>query len=95
MRQPRVLLLNPSIQQALNLGADEALWFLLEQLEDPAAGLADTFLRDPLWQESVPHGLTRFGWDELKQWVAARYKVDGDWLRNAVRPDTLDPAEEL
>jgi glycosyltransferase involved in cell wall biosynthesis len=83
------------MQQALNISADEALWFLLEQLEDPAAGLADTFVRDPLWQESVPHGLTRFGWDELKQWVASHYKVDGRWLRNAVRPDTLEPAEEL
>jgi glycosyltransferase involved in cell wall biosynthesis len=88
-------LLHPSIQGTLKLGLDEGLWFLLERLEDPAGGLADTFVREPLWQEAVPHGLTRFGWDALKQWVATHYKVDGVWLRNAVRPDMLEPAEEL
>ncbi len=88
-------LLKPPVRKVLNLSADETFWFFLETLEDPTGGLGDTFLRQPLWQKRVPHGLTRFGWDDLKRWIKKFYKTDGDWLRNAVRPDTLEPAEEL
>jgi glycosyltransferase involved in cell wall biosynthesis len=82
-------------RDSLKLAADDILWFALEATEDPAYGLAATFLRRPEWQEAVPHGLTRFGWDELKRWAADRHDLSGDWLARARRPDTLRPVEEL
>ncbi len=88
-------LLNHGDNMPHGLAEDDGLGFLVDALEDPAGGLADSYLRQPLWQRMVPHGLTRFGWDELKAWVARRYNIAGDWLREAERPDWLQPAEEL
>ncbi len=87
--------LKPPVPQLLNVSADDVLWFFFATAQDPACGLADTFVRQPLWQQRVPHGLTRFGWDDLKAWVAKQYRVRGDWLARAERPDILSPTEEL
>jgi glycosyltransferase involved in cell wall biosynthesis len=77
----------------VGVGVDEALWFLFEQAEDPAYGLAATYRRQPDWQKSVPHGLGREGWDELRQWVRRQYGIRGNWLARAVRPE--EPAPEV
>lgn len=83
------------VHQKLKLEPADALAFFFDRASDPALGLADTYRRLPLWQRKVPHGLTRFGWDELRSWVARYYRTDSDWLAGAVRPDDLRPSEEL
>lgn len=79
----------------LGVKVDEVLWFIFESAEDPAYGLGETFRQVPAWQQAVPHGLTRFGWDQLKSWVVSHYRIRGNVLENAQRPDWLRPAEEL
>jgi glycosyltransferase involved in cell wall biosynthesis len=74
--------------------AEEAIWFHFEQDEDPSRGLASTFRLLPEWQAAVPHGLTRFGWTELKNWVAERYGVRARWLRRATLPPQFGPWDE-
>ena len=77
------------------LPPEAALWFLFELAEDPSQGLAATYRLQPSWQAAVPHGLTRFGWDELTRWVADEYDVPGRWLRRAVLPPQFRPWDEL
>jgi len=75
---------------------DEILWYLFALDEDPSAGLGDTFLLSPDWQEAVPHGLTLFGWDELKRWVLAAYPHQfGPWFGRARLPDRFTPGDQL
>jgi glycosyltransferase involved in cell wall biosynthesis len=74
---------------------EQALWFLGELGEDPSRGLVATYRAQPRWQEAVPHGLTRFGWHELKQWVASEYRIDQPWLRRAKLPEQFGPWDEL
>lgn len=61
------------------------------QHHNPSHGLADSYLWHPDWQRAVPHGLTRFGWDELKQWVTRTYDLRGRWVRSATRPVMYGP----
>jgi glycosyltransferase involved in cell wall biosynthesis len=77
------------------LPPEAALWFLLVLDEDPSQGLATTYRLQPRWQAAVPHGLTRFGWGELKRWVGAEYGVAGRWLRRATLPPQFRPWDEL
>ena len=75
---------------------DEILWYLFALADDPSAGLADTFLLTPEWQAAVPHGLTLFGWDELKRWLRAAYPHQfGRWCDHARLPDRLTPGEQF
>src|SRR5207248_1871932 len=75
---------------------DEILWYLFALDEDPSAGLGDTCLLSPDWQEAVPHGLTLFGWDELKRWVLAAYPHQfGPWFGRARLPDRFTPGDQL
>jgi glycosyltransferase involved in cell wall biosynthesis len=69
--------------------------YLAELAADPSHGLADSFLWQPDWQKAVPHGLTRFGWDELKQWLAAEYGIRGRWLKTAKSPNLFGPWAEV
>ena len=64
---------------------DEIVCYLRGLAEDPAHGLAETFLLSPEWQRAVPHALSG-GWKELKHWVAARHGIRGRWLREAKLP---------
>lgn len=77
------------------IGADEALWYLMELTENPAQGLATTFLFQPAWQAAVPHGLTGFGWSKLKQWVGSTYNLNASWLRRAALPQRFNPWDEV
>jgi glycosyltransferase involved in cell wall biosynthesis len=63
------------------------LAYLAELAAGPSHGLGDSYLWQPDWQQAVPHGTTRAGWDELKQWLAQRYGVQGGWLAAARRPE--------
>jgi glycosyltransferase involved in cell wall biosynthesis len=75
---------------------DEILWYLFALDEDPSAGLADTFLLSPAWQAAVPHGLTLFGWDELKRWLLGAYPHQlGRWFGRARLPDRFSPGDQL
>jgi glycosyltransferase involved in cell wall biosynthesis len=78
-----------------DLAAETALWFVFESDEDPTRGLAASFRWHPAWQAAVPHGLTRFGWNELKRWVAAEYRIDCRWLRRATLTDQFGAWDEL
>jgi glycosyltransferase involved in cell wall biosynthesis len=69
--------------------------FLRQLAADPSHGLAESYLWQPGWQQAVPHGLTRFGWDELKRWLAAEYGIRGRWLKVAKRPEWFDMWEEI
>jgi glycosyltransferase involved in cell wall biosynthesis len=69
--------------------------YLVELAADPSHGLADSFLWQPDWQKAVPHGLTRFGWEELKRRLAAEYGIRGRWLKAAKRPECFDPWDEV
>ncbi|MBX3400269.1 MAG: glycosyltransferase family 4 protein [Gemmataceae bacterium] len=74
---------------------EAAIWFHFELDEDPSRGLAASYRLHPEWQAAVPHGLTRFGWDELKQWVRTKYDFDARWLRRAILPEQFRPCDEL
>ncbi len=69
------------------VNTDDALGFLFERATDPACGLAATYRRNPDWQERVPDGLSPTGWPVLREWVRRTYRVRGDWLDRAARPD--------
>jgi glycosyltransferase involved in cell wall biosynthesis len=69
--------------------------YLAELADDPAHGLVDSYLWQPDWQAAVPHGLTRFGWDDLKQWVGHHYEVRGRWLAGARLVSRLGPWDEV
>jgi glycosyltransferase involved in cell wall biosynthesis len=78
-----------------DLSPEAALWFLFELDEDPARGLAASYRLHPAWQAAVPHGLTRFGWDDLKRWVGVTYGFDSRWLRRAALTEQFGPWDEL
>jgi glycosyltransferase involved in cell wall biosynthesis len=82
-------------QTDFQLTPEQALWFLFEQDADPSRGLAASYRLHPEWQQAVPHGLTRFGWDALKSWVSQRYGFDCRWLRRATLPPQFRPLDEL
>jgi glycosyltransferase involved in cell wall biosynthesis len=73
---------------------EEILWFHLHNAEDPYRGLVTTYLLTPSWQERFPDGLTRFGWDRLRDWVRQAYGVAGGWLDALPQPRTHDAVEE-
>jgi glycosyltransferase involved in cell wall biosynthesis len=74
---------------------ERALWYLGELGEDPSQGLVATYRAQPRWQAAVPHGLTRFGWNALRQWVALEYGIDQPWLRRAKLPNQFGAWDEL
>lgn len=74
---------------------EAAIWFHFELDEDPSRGLAASYRLHPEWQAAVQHGLTRFGWDELKAWVRNRYGFDAKWLKLATLPPQFRPWDEL
>ncbi|OWK45271.1 glycosyltransferase family 4 protein [Fimbriiglobus ruber] len=69
--------------------------YFRELAADPSRGLAQSYLWHPEWQAAVPHGLTRFGWDALRRWVAVEYNVGGRWLKAARCPDRFAPWDEV
>ena len=71
------------------------LWALTALDEAPDRGLGTAYRMQPGWQERVPHGLTRFGWDELKQWVGVEYHLRSRWLRQATLCQYTRPWDEL
>lgn len=79
----------------LGLTAEEVLWFAFECAEDPARGIATTYLMTPAWQEKYPHGLTRFGRRALLAWVRKHYGIKENWSEEVVWPDVLHPEDEL
>src|SRR5437763_1903542 len=68
---------------AFGLSPEEGLWFHYERDEDRDRGLGPTYLLRPDWQAAVPHGLTVFGWEELKAYLRDRYGVVGRWFEKA------------
>jgi glycosyltransferase involved in cell wall biosynthesis len=80
--------------QLVPLTDEEILWFHLYNAEDPYQGLVDTFLLTPAWQERFPDGLTRFGWDRLREWVRQEYRIAGAWLDKLPAPRVHDAVEE-
>ncbi len=68
---------------------EEVLWFLLECAEDPACGIAATWLRTPEWQRRHPDGLTPQGWRPLRDWLRVRYGIADDWLDRAELPTSV------
>ncbi len=83
------------VRDDFQITPEAAVWFLIEQDEDPSRGLAASFRLHPEWQAAVPHGLTRFGWPALKAWVGSRYGLDCRWLRKATLPKQFRPWDEL
>lgn len=90
---PSLLVWLLSIGERVGLSEDEILAFYLRQARDPGRGIAATYLRQPLWQRSVPGGLTGDGWPRLLTWLRDHYRLD-DWIELAVRPDAPEPSEE-
>jgi glycosyltransferase involved in cell wall biosynthesis len=82
-------------RDAFSLSPEAVLWYLFTLDEDPSCGLATTFRLQPAWQSAVPDGLTRFGWHQLKIWIAQTYQVQGRWLRHARLPPQYQPWDEL
>jgi glycosyltransferase involved in cell wall biosynthesis len=74
---------------------EAAVWFHFEQDEDPSRGLIASYRLHPEWQAAVPHGITRFGWPKLKQWVMDRYDVRSRWIQRAEFTPQFRPWEEL
>jgi len=81
-------------KDGLPLTDEEILWFHLSNAEDPYQGLVTTYLLTPAWQERFPDGLTRFGWDRLREWVRREYRIAGAWLEKLPAPRTHDAVEE-
>jgi glycosyltransferase involved in cell wall biosynthesis len=74
---------------------EEIWWFLLAQLEDPCRGIAATYLRTPLWQKRFPIGLTVFGRERLRSWIASHYGIRDAWLDEADLSGLMSPLDEL
>ncbi|MCZ2341098.1 MAG: glycosyltransferase family 4 protein [Bacteroidales bacterium] len=73
----------------------EVFWYMMELAEDPSYGLITSYRVQPSWQAAVPHGLTRFGWEELRQWIARQYQFQCRWLRSAQFVASISPYDEL
>jgi hypothetical protein len=82
-------------REDFDLSPEAALWFLYELDEDPSRGLAASYRVHPQWQAAVPHGLTRFGWTELKRWISITYGFNCRWLRRARLTEAYGPWDEL
>lgn len=80
---------------AFGLTPEEALWFHFERNEDRDRGLVPTYLLQPEWQAAVPHGLTLFGWEELKAYLRDRYGVAGRWFDKARLVAPFRPWDDL
>jgi glycosyltransferase involved in cell wall biosynthesis len=81
-------------QQLVPLTDEAILWFHLYNAEDPYQGLVNTYLLTPTWQERFPDGLTRFGWDRLREWVRREYRITGAWIGALPAPRAHDAVEE-
>jgi glycosyltransferase involved in cell wall biosynthesis len=74
---------------------EDVWWFLQESAEDPYAGVVDTYLRTPEWQERFPAGLTVFDYAPLLDWVRGRYGLPAEWPPRREPPSLFRPADEL
>jgi glycosyltransferase involved in cell wall biosynthesis len=83
-----------SARPVCRFSVEEILWFHLQNAEDPGQGIAATYLVTPSWQERVPHGLTRFGWGALCDWLCAEHGFDRAWLAGLPQPRVHHPNEE-
>jgi glycosyltransferase involved in cell wall biosynthesis len=77
------------------LTPEESLWYLFELEETPDRGLVPTYLLQPAWQEAVPHALTPFGWDELKNYLRSKYGLQGRWFEQASLTPVYRPWDDL
>jgi glycosyltransferase involved in cell wall biosynthesis len=73
-QRPFLRWLVSGVQHNLNLLDEEIWWFLFECAEDPARGVAATYLRNAQWQERFPLGLTVFGRRDLFAWIRTHYR---------------------
>jgi len=82
-------------RSVLGLTDEEIAWYMFESAEDPGRGIPATYLMTPDWQHAVPHGLTRFGWDQLKKWLRTSHGFSGTWLSEAKCPTIHTPWDEV
>jgi glycosyltransferase involved in cell wall biosynthesis len=74
---------------------EAAVWSILKRDEFTDRGLATSFRLNPDWQAKVPHGLTRFGWGELLQYLRANCGLTGYWVDRLPVPRVHGPWDEL
>jgi glycosyltransferase involved in cell wall biosynthesis len=94
-RRPLLRWLLPGAQKAFGLLDEEIWWFLFECAEDPARGVAATYLRTPRWQERFPLGLTIFGRRDLLAWIGKHYRFGRGWLGHVDLSGLCHPVDEL
>lgn len=83
-------------ESPFGVSADECLALLHEMDARPDRGLARMYRLQPNWQQAVPGALTS-GWQKLKAYLMARYRMPARWLKAAELPDSerepaVDPA---
>jgi glycosyltransferase involved in cell wall biosynthesis len=83
-----------SARPVYGFSVEEILWFHLQNAEDPWHGIVATYLVTPSWQERFPHGLTRFGWSALCDWLSTEHGFDRAWLAGLPEPRIHQPNEE-
>jgi glycosyltransferase involved in cell wall biosynthesis len=81
-------------RSVFGFSVEEILWFHLQNAEDPWQGIVATYLLTSSWQERFPHGLTRFGWSALCDWLSAEHGFDRAWLDELPQPSVHRPNEE-
>src|SRR5262249_40135112 len=91
---PSLLVWLLRIGDRVGLSDDEVFAFYVRQARDPSRGIAASYLRQSLWQRSVPGGLTREGWPRLLGWLRETYGLRAPWIDDAVRPDAPEQQQE-
>jgi glycosyltransferase involved in cell wall biosynthesis len=81
-------------RQRHSLSDEQILWFLHQTAEDIGAGVVETYLINPDWQEQFPLGLVGSGQHEFLRWLRHTYPKFAPFRRLKSLPKVLSADEE-
>jgi hypothetical protein len=76
------------------LSAEQILWFLHETAENIGAGVVETYLLNPDWQERFPLALVGSGESEFLRWLRHTFPEFAPFRRLKSLPRVLSGHEE-
>ena len=80
--------------QRHTLSTEQILWFLHQTAEDTGAGVMETYLLNPDWQELFPLALVGSGQREFLRWLRHRFPKFAPFRRLKSLPRVLSGDEE-
>jgi len=81
-------------RQRHSLSDEQILWFLYQTAEDIRAGVVQTYLINPDWQEQFPLGLVGSGQHEFLRWLCHTYPKFAPFRRLKSLPRVISADEE-